>query len=375
VKALGELRFPLIAVLCAFAVGALVVALIGDSPVETYRLLLGSAFSWPDGIGYTLFFATPLIFTGLAVAVALRGGLLNIGAEGQLYVASFATAWVGITFANLPAVVLVPLCCMAAIGGGALWGAIPGILKARFGSHEVINTIMLNFVAVALVGYLTQYHYRMPGDPIMETAPIGGGAHIPRLGTFIPGLPARIPLNVAFLLALLSCWLVYVLLWKTKWGYEIRATGQNPAAAEYGGISIRREIVLTMAISGALAGMVGINEVLGYRYRYYDGFSDNYGFTGIAVALLGRNHPFGVVVAALLFAVLQRGGVPVDAFTQLVSKDIVLILQALVILFVAAEAMFRRSGGRGQGAGGRRGQSAVGSGQSAVAGQTAPGKI
>ena len=348
-KLLRELRFPLLAVLCAFAVGAIVVLLIGDNPVETFALLLGSAFSWPDGIGYTLFFATPLIFTGLAVAVALRGGLLNIGAEGQLYVAAFATAWVGITFTGLPSVMLVPLCCLAGIAAGAAWAAIPGVLKARFGSHEVINTIMLNFIAVALVGYLTQYHYRIPGDPIMETAPISGAAHIPRLGTFVPGLPTRIPLNVAFLLALVACWLVYVLLWRTRWGYEIRATGQNPAAAEYGGISIRKEIVLTMAISGALAGMVGINEVLGYRYRYYDGFSDNYGFTGIAVALLGRNHPVGVIAAAFLFAVLQRGGVPVDAFTQRVSKDIVLILQALVILFVAAETLFR-PGRRPQGA-------------------------
>ena len=365
---LRELFFPLVAVLCAFAVGALVVLFIGDSPVETYRLLLGSAFSWPDGIGYTLFFATPLIFTGLAVAVALRGGLLNIGAEGQLYVAAFATAWVGIKLAGLPGVVLVPLCCLAAIGAGAVWGAIPGLLKARFGSHEVINTIMLNFIAVALVGYLTQYHYRIPGDPIMESAPISDSAHIARLGRFIPGLPERIPVNVAFLLALLACWLVYVLLWKTKWGYEIRATGQNPAAAEYGGVSVRKEIVLTMAISGALAGMVGINEVLGYRHRYYDGFSDNYGFTGIAVALLGRNHPLGVVVAALLFAVLQRGGVPVDAFTHLVSKDIVLILQALVILFVAAEAMFRGPINRfGFLRGGKA--TAVGSGQSAVGGK------
>src|SRR5258705_10046400 len=178
-KHLRELLFPLIAVIAAFIVGGILILLVGDSPVETYRLLLGSALSWPDGIGYTLFFATPLIFTGLAVAVALRGGLLNIGAEGQLYVASFATAWVGITFANLPAVVLVPLCCLAAIGGCASWGAIPGALEARFGSHEVINTIMLNFVAVALVGYLTQYHYRMPGDPIMETMPIRGGARRP----------------------------------------------------------------------------------------------------------------------------------------------------------------------------------------------------
>jgi general nucleoside transport system permease protein len=194
---------------------------------------------------------------------------------------------------------------------------------------------------VALVGYFTQYHYRIPGDALMQTAPIGAAAHLPRFGTFIPGLPQRIPLNVAFLFALLACVLVYVFLWKTKWGYELRATGQNPAAAEYGGVSIRKQIVLAMAISGGLAGMVGINEVLGYRYRYYDGFSDNYGFTGIAVALLGRNHPFGVLIAAMLFAVLQRGGLPVDAFTQLVSKDIVLILQGLVIVFVAAEAMFR----------------------------------
>lgn len=367
-KLLRELLFPLIAVACAFAVGAVVVLIVGDSPVEVYRLLLGSAFSWPDGIGYTLFFATPLIFTGLAVAVALRGGLLNIGAEGQLYVAAFATAWVGIKLASLPSILLVPLCATAAVGAGAAWAAIPGVLKARFGSHEVINTIMLNFVAVALVGYLTQYHYRIPGDPIMETAPIGSAAHIARLGGFVPGLPPRIPVNVAFLLALIASWLVYVLLWKTKWGYEIRATGQNPAAAEYGGISIRKQIVLTMAISGALAGMVGINEVLGYRYRYYDGFSDNYGFTGIAVALLGRNHPAGVILAALLFAVLQRGGVPVDAFTQLVSKDIVLILQALVILFVAAEGMFRvkRAGGRGQVAGGGAGVVASGPGPVAV---------
>jgi general nucleoside transport system permease protein len=355
---LREALFPMIAVAAAFLVGAVVILLIGDSPVQTYTLLIGSAFSWPDGIGYTLFFATPLIFTGLAVAVAFRCGLLNIGAEGQLYVAAFAAAWVGITlggivipgagggadllpFANLPGIVLIPLCCVAAVAAGAAWGAIPGVLKARFGSHEVINTIMLNFIAVALVGYFTQYRYRIPGDSIMQSARISDAAHLPRLGGVIPGLPARIPLNVAFLFAIVACVLVYVFLWKTKWGYELRATGQNPSAAEYGGVSIRKQIVLAMAISGGLAGMVGINEVLGYRYRYYDGFSDNYGFTGIAVALLGRNHPAGVFVAALLFAVLQRGGLPVDAFTQLVSKDIVLILQGLVIVFVAAEAMFR----------------------------------
>jgi ABC-type uncharacterized transport system permease subunit len=336
-----NLVYPVIAVIAAFLVGAIVVLLIGDDPILTYELLIGSALSWPDGIGYTLFYATPLIFTGLAVAVAFRCGLLNIGAEGQLYIAAFATAWAGITFANLPSWILVPLCFLVAIGTGAIWGGIPGYLKAKFGAHEVINTIMLNFVAVALASYFTQYHYREQGDPIMQTVEIGENAHVARLGTFIPGLPERIPLNIAFILALLACVGVWFLLWKTKWGYAIRATGANPTAAEYGGISTSRQIVLAMAISGGLAGMVAISDVLGYRYRYYDGFSVGYGFTGIAVALLGRNHPLGVLLSALLFGALLRGGLFVDIFTDKVSKDLVLVLQAVVILFVAAEALFR----------------------------------
>jgi ABC-type uncharacterized transport system permease subunit len=355
---LRELLFPFIAVVAAFIVGGILILIVGDNPLTTYALLFGSAFSWPVGIGYTLFYATPLIFTGLAVMVAFRCGLLNIGAEGQLYVAAFATAWVGIKFggvfiktpsgeilsspiANLPSLLLILFCLLAAVLAGGLWGAIPGVLKARFGSHEVINTIMLNFLAVALLSYFTQYHYKAQGDPIMQTVQIGPGAHIARLGKFIPGMPQFIPLNLAFVLALICCGLVYLFLWRTKWGYELRATGANPSAAEYGGISVRKQIIVAMTISGALAGMVGINEVLGYRYRYYDGFSDNYGFTGIAVALLGRNHPVGVIISALLFAILQRGGIPVDAFTEHVTKDIVQVLQGTIILFVAAEALFR----------------------------------
>jgi general nucleoside transport system permease protein len=345
-KVLRELLFPLAATVAAFAVGALVVLAVGDSPVSTYTLLIGSALTWPDGIGYTLFYATPLIFTGLAVAVAFRCGLLNIGAEGQLYAASFVTAWVGITFAGLPAVLLVPLCFLAALLAGGFWGAVPGVLKARFGAHEVITTIMMNFIAVALASYFTQYHYKPVGDPILETVPIGENARIARLGAFIPGLPERIPLNLAFPLALLACLLVYLFLWRTRWGYEIRATGANPAAAQYGGIAVGRQIVLAMSVSGALAGMVAINEVLGYRYRYYDGFSAGYGFTGIAVALLGRNHPAGVILASLLFGALLRGGLFVDIFTEHVSKDLVMVLQGIIILFVAAEALFRGPLGR-----------------------------
>src|SRR6478672_11365703 len=349
-----EVLWPLVAVLAAFTVGGIIVLLIGDNPFTTYYQLIGNSFGSLNDLGYTLFIATPLIFTGLAVAVAFRCGLLNIGAEGQLYVAAFAAAWVGIKFGaadpgntvisqfvHLPAVILLPLCCLAAIAAGAFWGSIPGVLKARFGSHEVINTIMLNFIAVALLSYFTQYHFKIPGDPILQTAPVSPQAHLPTLGRYIPGFPERIPLNFAFILAVLACVLVYIFLWKTKWGYELRATGANPSAAEYGGVSIRKQIVLAMAISGGLAGMVGINEVLGYRHSYYDGFSANYGFVGIAVALLGRNHPVGVFLAAILFAILLRGGIFVDAFTLHVSKDIVDMLQGIVIVFVAAEAMFR----------------------------------
>ncbi|MGI8813641.1 MAG: ABC transporter permease [Pyrinomonadaceae bacterium] len=358
-----EILWPLVAVLAAFVVGGIIVLLIGDNPFVTFYLLIGNSFGSLNDIGYTLYIATPLIFTGLAVAVAFRCGLLNIGAEGQLYVAAFATAWVGIKFGGviapaivdgttvqdyhwswttLPPFLLILACMFTAVAAGAIWGAIPGILKAKFGSHEVINTIMLNFIAVALVSYFTQYWYKVPGDALLQTAEIGPGAHIPRISQYIPGMPEFVPLSVAFLLALLMCVLVYIFLWKTKWGYELRAVGQNPSAAEYGGISPNKQIILAMTISGGLAGMVAIGEVLGYRYRYYDGFSDGWGFLGIAVALLGRNHPLGIVIAAIFFAVLKRGSIFVDIETRYVSKDLVDVLQAIIILFVASLQRFTR---------------------------------
>ncbi|HSB09853.1 MAG TPA: ABC transporter permease [Blastocatellia bacterium] len=348
---LKELLFPLIAVVAAFLVGGVIVWMVGDSPMLVYELFLTSAFGSLDGIGYTLFYATPLIFTGLAVAVAFKCGLLNIGAEGQLIAAAFATAWVGLVLPGWPALVVVMLAMLAAVLVGGAWAGIPGVLKAKFGAHEVITTIMMNFIAVGLVSYLTQYHYRKQGDPILETFPIAErvgdkivGPHIPRMSAMLGALgisfPDRLPLNMAFLFALAACVIVYVFLWKTKWGYELRVVGVNPSAAEYGGISIARNIVIAMFISGMLAGMVGVNEVLGYRYRYYHDFSKNYGFTGIAVALLGRNHPAGVLIAALLFGALNHASLYIDIFTN-VSKDWVVVLQAIVILFVACESVFR----------------------------------
>ena len=357
-KVFSEIVWPLVAVVAAFVVGGIIVLLIGDNPLVTFYHLVGNSFGSLNDLGYTLFIATPLIFTGLAVAVAFRCGLLNIGAEGQLYVAAFATAWVGIKFGgtivnifgkeenwswySLPSIVLITMCVVTAIAAGGIWGAIPGILRAKFGSHEVINTIMLNFIGIALVSYFTQYFFKIPGDPIMQTAEIGPAAHITRISQFIPGMPDFVPLSVAFPLAVLMCVLVYIFLWKTKWGYELRAVGENPSAAEYGGISPKKQIVIAMTISGGLAGMVAIGEVLGYRYRYYDGFSDGWGFLGIAVALLGRNHPFGILVAAIFFAVLKRGEIFVDIETKYVSKDLVEVLQAIIILFVASLQRFTR---------------------------------
>ena len=357
-KVFREITWPVIAVLAAFVVGGIIVLLIGDNPFVTFYHLIGNSFGSLNDIGYTLFIATPLIFTGLAVAVAFRCGLLNIGAEGQLYIAAFATAWVGIKFGgtivnifgkqedwswySLPSILLILVCVITAIVAGGIWGAIPGILKAKFGSHEVINTIMLNFIGISLVSYFTQYYYKIPGDPILQTAEIGQGAHIPRISQYIPGMPDFVPLSVAFLLAILMCVLVYIFLWKTKWGYELRAVGENASAAEYGGISPKKQIIIAMTISGGLAGMVAIGEVLGYRYRYYDGFSDGWGFLGIAVALLGRNHPLGIFIAAIFFAVLKRGEIFVDIETKYVSKDLVEVLQAIIIIFVASLQRFSK---------------------------------
>jgi simple sugar transport system permease protein len=217
-------------------------------------------------------------------------------------------------------------------------------LKAKFGSHEVINTIMLNFIAVALVGYFTQYFYKIPGDALMQTAPIGPAAEIPRLNQFLPFIPADVPLNVAFLLAIVMCVVVYIYLWKTKWGYELRAVGQNPDAAEYGGISSKKQVIVAMTVSGAIAGMAAIGEILGFRHNYYHEFTGNeWGFFGIAVALLGRNHPLGVFIAAIFFGVLFRGQIFVDAFTRYVSKDVGAVLEAIIILFVASLQMYSRS--------------------------------
>jgi simple sugar transport system permease protein len=327
-RALGFAASPL-AVILALGVGAVFIAAIGADPIATYGRMLQQCLGTPYGIGQTLFKATPLVFTGLAVAIGFRAGLFNIGAEGQLTLGGAAAAAVGVALAGWPAPLLLPAALLAAALAGGLWGAIPGALKSRFGAHEVINTIMLNFVAYALVSFWGRGAFE---PATVRTAEIGAGAILPRLDAWIPALRGS-PVNLGLLLALLAAFTCHVFLFRTRAGYEVRAVGHNPAAAEFGGVSIGRVQILALALSGALAGLGASSFVLGYKHWFEQGFAGGAGFLGIAVALIGRNHPAGVVVAALFFGFLSYGGLVIG---QDVPRELVDILQALVILFAIA---------------------------------------
>lgn len=301
----------LFAIFGFFLLCGVVVHARGQNALEFYSIIFSSGFSSFDEFGYVLFNATPLIFTGLAVAIGYKSGLFNIGCEGQLYVAAFATAWTGMHI-DLPALLLVPLCIAAAMIAGAVWGAIPGYLKAKYGAHEVINTIMMNFIAFALMNYLVTSIYQEPGQMIPQTRQIHETARIPRLASFVPSLPDSNPLNVSFLIACGCVVFCYIFFTHTRWGYELRLVGNARDVASYGGINPRAVTVWVMALSGAAAGLAGVAEVMGYRYRYLDSFSSGWGFTGIAVALLGRNNPFGILAAAVLFGLLNKVALDID---------------------------------------------------------------
>ena len=331
---------PLLAVAGALAVGALFVAAVGKDPLDVYGRMVAGVFGNAYGIGQVLFRATPLVFTGLAVALAFRAGLFNIGAEGQAVVAAFAMGLVGHHGAGLHGVVLLPLTVLTGIVAGAAWALPPAILKAKVGAHEVINTIMMNFIALALVQYLG---HRAFVHATVHTPEIAPGARIARLDAFLPWFQGS-PVNLSLGLALLAAVLVGWLLWRTTFGYELRAVGLQPPAAESAGIPVGRTRVAALCLSGGLAGLVGANFVQGYKGYFESGFSAGVGFLGIAVALLGRNHPLGVVVAAVFFAALSYGGLVIN--TE-VPKELVEILQAIVILFaitlhVALERRARR---------------------------------
>jgi ABC-type uncharacterized transport system permease subunit len=275
----------------------------------------------------------PYIFAGLAVALGFRCGLFNIGAEGQLFIGALTSVWAGYAIKGLPWIIHLPLALLAGALGGAIWGAIPGYLKARTGAHEVINTIMLNYVAFRLSDYmLTGPMQRSGYNPV--SPPILPSAWLPRF------FPDPLRFHAGFFLALAVAAAVYVFLWKTTWGFEIRTVGANPHAARYAGISVTRNFVLAMAMSGALAGLAGANEVLGVNHYLAQGFSSGYGFDSIALALLGRSHPVGVVLASLMWGLLRAGAIRMQSRAR-IPIDIIGIIQAMVIVFVAAPAVVR----------------------------------
>jgi len=326
-----ELLQPIAAILLGVALSMIAVKFLGDSPVLVLKTLVKSAVGTREDLGMTLFYATPLIFTGLSVAIAFQAGLFNIGAEGQLMWGAMAAAIVGILGKNVPGGFAPVLAGIAAMVAGGIWGFIPGWLRARRGSHEVINTIMMNFIAIGITSYLTLYQFKTEENQIPETASVASQFMFTKWTWF-----GDTPLNAAFILALLTAIVVYFLLWRTTLGYEIRAVGDNEEASRTVGIDSGRIRIIAMSLAGAVAGLVGVNEILGASGKFRMGFSPEYGFIGIAVALLGRNRPLGVVAAALLFGALHKGAGALDMETEKVTRDFSQILQALIILAVSA---------------------------------------
>jgi general nucleoside transport system permease protein len=338
---------PLLNVLAALLVSGIVVAIIGENPFDAMMVMLKGAFIYKGSLGYTLYYATNFIFTGLAVAVAFHALLFNIGGEGQAYLGGLGAGIVCLLFDSmLPALIMVPLAILASAGFGAIWGAIPGYLQAKRGSHIVITTIMFNFLAASIMVWLLAGSLKAPGQMSPETRSFTRSAELPFIHDIANSIGlemARSPLNLSFVIALLACVGVWVLIWRSRLGYAIRTTGHSAGAAEYAGIPVSRVIIITMAISGGLAGMMAINEILGVQHRTILGFTSGYGFTGIAVALMGRNHPIGIVLASLLFGALYQGGAELDFEFSTINREMVLLIQGLIILFSGGLAyMFNR---------------------------------
>ena len=338
---------PLLNLLAALLVSGIVVAIIGENPFDAMMVMLKGAFIYKGSLGYTLYYATNFIFTGLAVAVAFHALLFNIGGEGQAYLGGLGAGIVCLLFDSmLPALIMVPLAILASAGFGAIWGAIPGYLQAKRGSHIVITTIMFNFLAASIMVWLLAGSLKAPGQMSPETRSFTRSAELPFIHDIANSIGlemARSPLNLSFVIALLACVGVWVLIWRSRLGYAIRTTGHSAGAAEYAGIPVSRVIIITMAISGGLAGMMAINEILGVQHRTILGFTSGYGFTGIAVALMGRNHPIGIVLASLLFGALYQGGAELDFEFSTINREMVLLIQCLIILFSGGLAyMFNR---------------------------------
>jgi general nucleoside transport system permease protein len=326
------LAVQVVAVLLALLIGGIIILLSGANPLEAYAALFKGSLGSVKALGRTLEKATPMLFSGLAVAFAFKAGLFNIGAQGQLLFGAITAAFIGFAFPGLPAFIHAPLALIGGALAGGLYGAIPGALKAYRGAHEVIVTIMLNYIAINITDYLSDGPWKdtSGGNIVARTPEIMETARIPSLG----GIP------LGFFLAVLAAVVVWWLLWKTTVGFEIRTVGLNPHAARYAGIKVAQTIILTMVLSGMLAGIGGAVETLGVVYRYQPGFNAGLGFDGITIAMLGKTNPFGCIPASILVGAMKAGASEMQ-FSSGVAKEITDVIQALILFFVAADVIVR----------------------------------
>ncbi|MDA5637591.1 MULTISPECIES: ABC transporter permease [Agrobacterium] len=337
---------PLLNVVTAFLISGLVVWSIGENPLAALRLLIEGALGRGDAIGFTLFYTTSFIFTGLSVAVAFHAGLFNIGSEGQAYIGGLGAALVALALDRyVPWYVTMPFAVIGAAVFGAAWAFIPAWLQAKRGSHVVITTIMFNFIAAALMVYLLVNVLIVPGKMAPETRTFLPDGQLPKLDWLMALFGLKLgpaPFNVSFIIALVMCFLVWVLIWRTKLGYEMRTLGISPSAAVYAGIPYARTVIIAMLISGGLAGMMALNPVMGASARLQVEFVGGAGFVGIAVSLMGRSHPLGIIFSALLFGILYQGGADLSFEMPNITREMIVVIQGLVILFAGAlEYMYR----------------------------------
>lgn len=336
---------PLLNLLLALVLTAGLMLATGNDPAVALKALAVGSLGSADAIGYTLYYATDMAFAGLAVAVAFQGGLFNIGAEGQATLAGLSVALVALGGEAWPAALLLPLAMLAGAACGAAWAAVPGWLQARRGSHIVITTIMFNFLAASLFVYLLVNVLIEPGSMSPESRAFAPSASVPSLRDLAGWADVRVassPLNLSVLIAAAALPAAWFVIWRTRFGYELRLMGQNPDAARYAGVDLGRTTMVALCASGALAGLVGVNEILGVHHRLILNFTAGYGFAGIAVALMGRNHPFGIALASLLLGALYQGGTELNFEIPALSRDLVFVVQGLVILLSGAFAGFTR---------------------------------
>ncbi|MBV6322234.1 ABC transporter permease [Duganella violaceipulchra] len=331
---------PVLNLLSALLVAALVIYLLGESPVESMGILINSAVINPEGLSYTLFYASTFIFTGLAVSIAMQAGLFNIGAEGQMYFAGLGLTLAMLTFdSSLPIWVLIPIGMLGAALFGALWAFLPGYLQAKRGSHVVVTTIMFNYIAGALMNTVIVKYLVPVGEQNPASRAFSAAAEMPRLNQWFPVL-GETPLNISFFLAIIALVIYGVMVSRSSWGFKLRATGLNKHAAHYAGVRISKMIITVMLISGALAGLGSVNSIMGSTHYLSLNFVGGAGFVGIAIALMGRQHPVGIFLSAVLFGALIQGGFDLSLEKQNIPPETFIFIQGLIILFCGAMENF-----------------------------------